>query len=152
MPGFCISCKVKVSRENKIKCRKCEDTRRRIEWPKGHDNWNWKGSKAGYNAKHRWLDRNFGKKKLCENCGDNESKFFDWANISGEYKRNRSDYKRLCRSCHIKFDRRKRKECSHGHKLILNNIIIEKNDHYRCRECKKIKDRKYYLNHRKETK
>ena len=29
---------------------------------------------------------------------------YEWANISGEYKRNRNDFLRLCRTCHRRFD------------------------------------------------
>lgn len=64
----------------------------------------WKGDKAGYTAIHMWLRRHFGKPNKCEFCGEVNAKKYEWANISGEYKRVREDYKSLCVSCHRFFD------------------------------------------------
>lgn len=64
----------------------------------------WKGDAAGYRAKHTWMAVEFGQPALCEHCGATDKKRYHWANISGEYKRIRSDWKRLCVSCHVKFD------------------------------------------------
>ena len=47
----------------------------------------------------------FGK---CNICGK-ETETLDCANISGEYKRDLSDWEWLCRSCHLTNDHRKRK-------------------------------------------
>lgn len=67
----------------------------------------WKGDNASYQAKHTWIRNNFGTPKHCENCNgvNAKSKLYDWANIGGEYTRDRKDYIRLCRSCHIRHDR-----------------------------------------------
>ena len=62
----------------------------------------WKGDKVGYKALHGWLRRKYGIPDKCEKCGNN--KFMEWANISGEYKRERNDWMKLCKSCHNKFD------------------------------------------------
>lgn len=74
----------------------------------GEKNSCWKGDAASYAAKHIWMKVNFGKATGCE---DTEclamSKTYHWANISGEYKRDRSDWKMLCVRCHKKFDGRK---------------------------------------------
>jgi hypothetical protein len=64
----------------------------------------WKGEKASYDAKHQWVARWKGSSKLCEDCGTTTAKMYNWANISGEYKRDLKDWKRLCRKCHHKFD------------------------------------------------
>lgn len=71
----------------------------------GHkeDNINWKGDDASYFAKHIWVNSHFTKPRLCEMCGL-EKKTMHWANISGKCKRIRSDWKRLCVSCHRKYD------------------------------------------------
>lgn len=70
------------------------------------DNPNWKGDEAGYTSKHDWLYLRFGKPKECEGCGTtDEQTRYEWANISGKYKRVRSDWKRLCKKCHNKLDR-----------------------------------------------
>ena len=64
----------------------------------------WKGDEAGYHAIHKWIIRKLGQPSLCEECGTTTAKRFEWANISGEYKRDFDDYKRLCKSCHALFD------------------------------------------------
>jgi hypothetical protein len=71
---------------------------------KGDKNPNWKGEDAGYIAHHMRIYK-FGKPSLCEHCGTTTAKRFEWANISKEYKMDRSDWLRLCVSCHIKFDK-----------------------------------------------
>lgn len=66
----------------------------------------WKGDKVGYHALHRWISNNYGKPNRCDDCGDNKlpSSKYQWANINGLYKRDISDWKRLCLSCHRKVD------------------------------------------------
>lgn len=63
----------------------------------------WKGEGAGYMALHNWLRRTAEKSGACAECGK-EGKT-DWANISGEYRRDLDDYLELCRSCHMRCDR-----------------------------------------------
>ena len=67
----------------------------------------WKGDQIGYRAIHQWMNSKYGYPKTCEVCGGIESKSFQWANISGCYKRSRSDWKELCVSCHKMFDNKK---------------------------------------------
>jgi hypothetical protein len=64
----------------------------------------WKGSDVSYSTLHAWVARWLGTPSECENCGTTTSKKFEWANVSKEYKRDLSDWKRLCHPCHIKFD------------------------------------------------
>jgi hypothetical protein len=64
----------------------------------------WKGDKVGYDALHEWVERWKGKPSKCDFCGTTESKRFDWSNISGEYKRDLSDWQRLCVICHPRYD------------------------------------------------
>lgn len=66
--------------------------------------WAWKGDKVGYNALHDWVRRKKGTPLKCEKCGTEKSKKFEWANISGKYKRVLTDWVRLCGSCHKKMD------------------------------------------------
>lgn len=64
----------------------------------------WKGDDAGYSAFHRRLDAKFGRIKKCDVCGTNdETRWYDWANLTGDYK-NINDYKRMCRQCHRQYD------------------------------------------------
>ena len=64
----------------------------------------WKGENVGRQALHSWVKRHLGKPKKCEFCSTTTAKNYDWANKSGEYKRDFSDFLRLCRSCHKKYD------------------------------------------------
>lgn len=72
--------------------------------PKEEKSWSWKGNKVGKEALHNWVQKHLGKPKKCEHCNTTKAKQYDWANISQKYKRELSDWKRLCRSCHAKFD------------------------------------------------
>jgi hypothetical protein len=65
----------------------------------------WKGDMVGYHGVHIWMRKTFGKPSLCDHCGTTTAKKFNWANISLKYRRLRSDWLRLCQSCHIKFDK-----------------------------------------------
>lgn len=71
----------------------------------GRKHHRWGGENICYTALHKWVERHKGKAKKCEHCGTtDESKSYDWANVSKLYKRDLNDYIRLCRSCHRKFD------------------------------------------------
>lgn len=62
----------------------------------------WKGSDAGYMALHNWIRRHKPKSGSCSDCGAEGRT--DWANVSGEYRRDLDDYRELCRPCHRRFD------------------------------------------------
>ena len=66
---------------------------------------NWLGEDAGYMAKHTWVTKRKGKANTCIYCHDNSKNKYEWANISGNYKRNLDDYMSLCVHCHRMFDR-----------------------------------------------
>lgn len=71
---------------------------------------NWVGDKVGYNALHTWVHRKLGPAHKCDECGRTEipkgkQRFFQWANLSGEYKRDVSDWKQMCCVCHRKYDK-----------------------------------------------
>ncbi|HEC65687.1 MAG TPA: hypothetical protein ENI23_10350 [bacterium] len=82
----------------------------------GKNNCLWKGSEVGYYALHEWIRRQLGKPRKCSKCGTKKAKRYEWANISGEYKRDVDDYIRLCKSCHHKYDKiwKKRKRNTKG--------------------------------------
>lgn len=73
------------------------------EAKQGAKNPRWKGDEVGYDAVHRWLRKNYSKTGHCEECGEKQRT--EWANVSGEYRRARADFRELCKSCHTKFDR-----------------------------------------------
>lgn len=71
---------------------------------KGEKNIHWKGDNVGYHALHDWVRRYKGTPNKCSNCGTTKAKRYEWANISGKYKRKIDDWIRLCRSCHVRQD------------------------------------------------
>jgi hypothetical protein len=71
---------------------------------RGPKNPHWKGDDVSYHELHKWLNRWKKKPRLCVFCG--KEKKLDWANIDGLYRRAMEDYIALCRSCHVKYDRR----------------------------------------------
>ena len=70
----------------------------------GKNNHKWKGDDVGYNGVHSWLVRRYGQPNKCDKCGTIKSKRYEWANVSGQYKRDRNDYQRLCVKCHRELD------------------------------------------------
>lgn len=67
----------------------------------------WKGDNIGYCGIHQWIKKVLGNPSTCSECGTEELNNYKmhWANISGEYKRDVNDWKRLCASCHFKIDK-----------------------------------------------
>lgn len=66
----------------------------------------WKGDLVGYRALHKWVERTLGTPSQCVFCfkqatGHN----IHWANVSGHYKRDITDWVRLCAECHRHFDK-----------------------------------------------
>lgn len=75
---------------------------KRDQW--GEKNQGWKGDQAKKGPLHRRLYRVFGQPSKCDVCGTcDPGRSFDWANLTGDYA-NPLDYKRMCRSCHWKYD------------------------------------------------
>ena len=71
----------------------------------GKNNSSWKGDNVGLTALHDWVKRKLGKATECVSCNDTlNAKRFEWANVSGEYKRNLEDWIMLCSICHRKHD------------------------------------------------
>jgi hypothetical protein len=69
------------------------------------NNYAWKGDKATYSSKHKWITRKLGSPKYCEICKRTDQKKYEWANKDHEYSRKKEDYMRLCIPCHRKYDR-----------------------------------------------
>jgi len=65
----------------------------------------WKGDLVGYYGVHDWITKHYGQPKRCMVCGmSDEKKKYHWANLSYKYKRDIGDWKRMCVSCHSKYD------------------------------------------------
>jgi len=66
----------------------------------------WTGTISEYKSLHYWVSKYLGKPCVCEKCGDVEQgKKIHWANKSGEYKKEKGDWVRLCAKCHYQFDK-----------------------------------------------
>lgn len=98
---ICADCTERVLTRvgGKGRCKSCSARR----------NGGWKGQGVTYSELHNWVARHRGRPSLCEHCGTTEANF-EWANISGEYKRDLADWMRLCKSCHERHDAARRGE------------------------------------------
>lgn len=72
----------------------------------------WKGDKASYSSKHKWIQKHWIKTGVCENCGKSPQPFggrkwgIQWHSLDGEYNReDRKTWLELCKTCHNKFDK-----------------------------------------------
>jgi len=82
-------------------------------WNKGktyilqEKHWAWKGDEVGYRSLHHWIEKLKGKPTQCEFCKtDNLTGHqIHWANKSQQYKRDLSDWLRLCVKCHRAYDK-----------------------------------------------
>lgn len=63
-----------------------------------------RGTPTEYNYLHRAVEVVRGKPQVCYICQATDPRFiYEWANLTGDYG-NVEDYRRLCKSCHSKFD------------------------------------------------
>jgi hypothetical protein len=101
-----------------------------MPFKEGNLNPSWKGDDAGNQALHQWINKHFGKPKICEKCGTTDkTKRYVWARTNGHVKsRDRKDYIRLCQGCHLHFDfpehrydPRKRKYTNEELKIVKQN-------------------------------
>ena len=71
---------------------------------RGSGNPAWKGKETKYSSIHAWLSNNY-KKNKCKICGTEKN--LDWALIRGKkHDHNRKNCMILCRSHHIKYDKK----------------------------------------------
>jgi phage gpG-like protein len=106
-----------------------KDTRNKIRLShKGEKNYNWKGDNVSYKGLHKWVGKELGKAIKCIWCSS--VKKVEWANISGKYKRDLTDWFQLCHSCHMKYDKvsekvwktRKERYGKTGKKTVIKKI------------------------------
>ena len=93
----CIGCGVGLPSYLSIKCRNCY-----LSNIENERNPNWKGDNVGYRSLHYWVYKHKGDPNTCAFCGTDLK--LNWANRSGEYKRDINDWISLCVSCHRKYD------------------------------------------------
>lgn len=101
----------------------------------------WLGEMAGYHAKHMWIVKHYGKASKCEMCGTLNASRYEWSNISGEYHRERSDYRELCPSCHRRHDYGN--YCRMGHEFTQENTYIRKEGWRVCKKCRLETQRRF---------
>lgn len=75
----------------------------------GANNYQWKngqtvGKIAGYQAVHKWVKHTAGPAIKCEHCHLDDKKRYEWANVSGQYLYDMTDWMQLCKGCHMKYD------------------------------------------------
>jgi len=102
----------------------------------------WRGLSASYAAKHMWLSKHYSKGDTCEHCGTTKAPRLEWANISGKYLRDRSDYKVLCVLCHRKMDTES-DHCRNGHERTESNTRYRSNGWKVCSDCRAVSQRRY---------
>lgn len=109
----------------------------------GDKHYLWLGDKASYNSKHDWVRRHFGKPDACDFCEKSglRGQKIQWANKSGKYLRVRSDWYRLCRSCHVLYDFGN--TCRKGHLFTKENTYMRSETRRVCRACQKGYTKKY---------
>lgn len=70
----------------------------------GENNSSWKGDDAGYAALHYRVYKAKGKPQKCDECGSKDKRRrYQWASLTGKFH-DIDDYKRMCQSCHAKYD------------------------------------------------
>lgn len=116
---------------------------------------NFWGTDGQYKYLHRWIGKTAGKPSYCAHCDKTEGKF-EWANKSGEYLKDVSDWLRLCRSCHRKYDDsvsthpflQPRTHCKYGHEFTPESSRVVDTGRgrtaKRCMICTKVKSAEYY--------
>lgn len=97
----------------------------------------WLGNKAGYHAVHQWLTAHYSKGNACERCATTKASRLEWANVSGEYLRDRSDYLVLCPSCHRLMDGDGK--CRKGHIYTPESTYVNTRGHRWCLTCREAK-------------
>ncbi len=80
-----------------------------IERISGENSGQWRGDKVGYGGLHVWVRKQLGKPDTCVNCNKSglSGRKIHWANKSHQYKRDLTDWLRLCVSCHKAYDSNK---------------------------------------------
>ena len=84
-----------------------EQIEKRISKIREEKHYKWKGDDVGYGSLHQWVRKHLGEPRFCEECGNRNlnHRQYHWANISRNYKRIITDWRRLCVKCHKKFDK-----------------------------------------------
>ena len=93
--------------------RTLEQKKRISDGHKGQKAWNkgtgeWTGTDNEYRLLHKWVERRLGKPMCCDFCKKTNLGMYHWANKSGKYKKEITDWLRLCQKCHAEYDNKRR--------------------------------------------
>lgn len=107
-PMNSLKSRLKIGLANKGKTHKVsEEAKRKIGLANtGLNNKKWQINPT-YSVIHDWVKYHLGKPGKCKNCKKDNLKgiWIHWANKSGEYKRDLTDWIRLCAQCHKDYDK-----------------------------------------------
>lgn len=78
--------------------------REKMAFNVGSNNGLWTGDRVGLDGLHTWVKRRLTKPTFCEEC--KKVPPYDLANRTGKYLRELSDWRFLCRRCHMLSDGR----------------------------------------------
>lgn len=92
-------------------------------------------TRTEYRTLHYWVEKQLGKPQCCEICGTQEPRRYEWANLSGEYRKELTDWRRLCMPCHHR--EKHSGHCIHGHELTAENTYVSPTGTTSCRICRK---------------
>lgn len=100
-----------------------------------------RNNKWEYRNVHLWVEYHLGKASKCENDLSHKTTRYHWANLSGEYKRDFSDWAELCPRCHMIIDgvHTGREKCKNGHRYSEQGRKY--NGWNVCRTCKANRQR-----------
>lgn len=106
LQGFQKGNKLGLGKKYMLGRKASDETRKKhsIKWL-AEKNPRWKGDEVGYWGVHHWVTKMLGQPSYCAYCQCNDKKYYHWANISHAYKRDLSDWVRLCVKCHSHYDR-----------------------------------------------
>lgn len=79
---------------------------------KGSKNSSWKANEATYAAFHYRVVSERGRPNICMACGTQDASIYEWCNLTGRYD-DISDYMRMCRKCHRKYDKNRKNSSKH---------------------------------------
>jgi len=103
---------IRTSSESQVIRFKDEDP-----WNKGlkgflekDNHYYWKGEKAGQKAKHIWLKEHYQKPKKCQKCNQVKKIELSFDHSLGKHTRDINDYEWLCHKCHMRKDRKYKKQ------------------------------------------
>lgn len=88
----------------------------------GDKNSQWKADKVCITGLHKWVRQRLPKPQKCQMCFLKPP--YDLANVTGKYTRELSNWKYLCRRCHMKFDGRLLERGPKGRFVSPKNIRV----------------------------